>query len=190
MRLRDARRAVRTNAAAAVTARRALRRLPCRWRAAAECARSTTGVDADLVLAVMAVEHGERGRLARGVEYAYALGLCALRRQADAEWVSVGPAQVQLRHAGAATPLVPRLVHLATVDGAAGTCAAFIARECSGMAFDPASPGQWTHADWEAFGCTYAGPLATGYGEAVRIVWSRLRLHPDANALGAEPALA
>lgn len=176
--LRDTGRAIRTHAHAHAAARRAARRLPLRWRGPAARAQARTGVDADLVLAVMAVENGERGRVVRAAEYAYVLGLNAVGRRDAAEWVSVGPAQVQLRHLGPAEPLARRMVRLATPDGAATACAAVIARECEALGIDPSSPDAWARGDWDAIGRAYSGPLATRFGEAVRMVWCGLRPQP------------
>lgn len=172
--LRGTHRAIRTNAGADRAYRRAVARHPRQWLPAARMAHAQTGVDPYLVCAVMAVEHGARGRAARGVEYAFVLGLCAVRRQWHAEWVSVGPAQVQLRHAGAGSPVMPRLRQLATAGGSALACARVIAQACHALHLDPSAPGTWSAAGWRAFGCAYSGPLALGYGAAARLVWCRL----------------
>lgn len=144
-----------------------------------------TGVDRDLVWAVMAVEHGERGALARSVEYAYAVGLCAVGRRAHAEWVSVGPAQVQLRHEGMGSPMMPRLIRMAGAGGSAMACARVIARECNALGIDASSPGAWEAECWHAFGLAYCGELASGYGDAVRMVHAGLPTAPG--PLGQEP---
>lgn len=172
--LRGTHRAIRTEAGADRAYRRAVARRPGQWLPAARMAHAQTAVDPYLVCAVMAVEHGARGRAARGIEYAFVLGLCAVGRQWHAEWVSVGPAQVQLRHAGAGCRTMPRLRQLATAEGSALACARVIAEACHVLHLDPSAPGTWTSAGWRALGCAYSGPLARGYGAAARLVWCRL----------------
>lgn len=172
--VRGRRAVISTDARAVVAAERAIRRLPRRWHRAAAAAEACTGVDRHLVCAVMALEHGERGRLFRGLEYAYAVGLWASGRQARAEWVSVGPAQVQLRHAGPGTPVPQRVAALAMPTGAARHCAVIVAAECAALGLDPSRPRTWTDDDWQALGRAYCGRLATAYGTALRSVYSRL----------------
>jgi hypothetical protein len=174
MRMRGRRAVITTDAQAARAADRAMRRLPRRWARAAAAAAASTGVDQHLVCAVMAVEHGERGRLFRGLEYAYAMWLWGTGQQARAERVSVGPAQVQLRHAGPGTTVPRRLALLAPPTGAARYCAAIIARECAELGLDPSRPHAWSDDEWQAIGRAYCGKLATGYGMALRSVHSGL----------------
>ena len=173
-RVRRRKSVIGTDAQAARAAERAIRRLPRRWMRAAAQAQARTGVDGHLVCAVMALEHGERGRLFRGVEYAYAMGLWATGRRARAERVSVGPAQVQLRHVGPGSPVPWRLALLAPPVGAARHCAVIIATECAALGLDPSRPIAWTDDDWQALGRAYCGRLATAYGTALRSVYSRL----------------
>lgn len=145
--------------------------LPERWWV--EITEATRNrADRALVASVIAIEAGNRGRLLRRVENAYARALLVVRAERRFLRLSLGIAQLQPRTLGLAFSR-ESIDLLNERRYAIDACTSVVTETCTRCGMDPLSVGRWYGRDFRSFGWAYNGSQA--YGHMLAATYAQVR---------------
>lgn len=132
---------------------------PPLWINVTQTARDRT--DPALVASVLAVESGNRGRIARAIENAFAELLFALGDEGRFSRTSLGIAQLQPRRVGLG--FTRTSIELLNDERyAIEACTGVVVNSSCSCSLDPLAVGTWRATDWHSFGWAYNGSHAYG----------------------------
>lgn len=140
---------------------------PHLWTEVKQVASDRT--DPALVASVLAIETGNRGRMARAIENAFAELLFALRAEGRFSRMSLGIAQLQPRRVGLGFTRAS-IELLNNERYAIEACRGVVVNSSVRCSLDPLAAGTWDATDWHSFGWAYNGShmygavLNTTYG--------------------------
>lgn len=140
------------------------------WDIATEASRET--VDAALVVSVLALESGNRGRVVRAIENSYAALLILMRRRTRFERMSLGIAQLQPRRVGLRMSRASRRA-LADERFSIESCVRVVTDSCAASGLDPIRVPWWDRREWRSFGWAHNGSRL--YGNVLESTYAQVR---------------